>query len=79
MKRSLVATGETLSEVPVLAVAPLAARRDDLVGLGVVVDAARERPAKLQHREVGERASALVVPHLIEQLGLRPPGLIEIA
>ena len=79
MQRSLVPACEAVGEMSVLAVTTLAARRHDLAGLGVVVDAARERSAKLKHREIGERASSLVVTNLIEQLGLRAEGLIEIA
>src|SRR5689334_20352398 len=79
VQRSLVTTGEAIGKVPVFAVTTIATRRNDLVSLGMVVGAARERSPKLKHREIGERASALVVPNLIEQFGLRAEGLIEIA
>src|SRR3954454_17788109 len=78
MQRRLVPVCEAGSEMPVLAVATLAARRHDLAGLRVVVDAAGERPAKLKHRQIGERTSLLAITNLIDQIGLRANRLIEI-
>ena len=66
VQRGLVAACQGLGEMSVLAVASLAAGRQNLVGLSVVVGAAGERPAKLEHREIGERAAPLVVANLVE-------------
>src|SRR5438105_2220925 len=75
----LIAPREAIGEVPILAVTTLAAGRNDLVRLSMVVSAACKGSAKLEHREISERASALVVPNLIQQLRPGTEGLIEIA
>src|SRR5436189_24712 len=59
-------------------IAPLSGRRQDLVGLSMEVNAAGERAAKVQDREVHERAAALVVSDLFQNISFQYDGLIQI-